>query len=203
VRRGIIRRLLRTIAALLAGIGGLLVVVTISPPRWYIQWLGSHWSDARGNVLIVLGGDALDTGMIGQTSYWRGVFAVMAWRTGGFKHVLLSGAGSALPIRDLMLSQGVPIEAIVLEDRSLNTRENALFSVPLARQWPGPYVLLTSDFHMWRAERAFQKAGLAVIGAPLAEAAKRVNDWRARWGVFIDLTQETAKILYYRARGWI
>jgi hypothetical protein len=61
--------------------------------------------------------------MIGQTSYWRGVFAVMAWRTGGFKHVLLSGAGSALPIRDLMLSQGVPAEAIVIEDRSLDTRE--------------------------------------------------------------------------------
>jgi len=199
----LIRRLFRTLVVLLACLGALLVLVTVAPPRWYIQWLGSGWNHARGSVLIVLGGDSLETGMIGETSYWRSVFAVMAWRTGGFQHVILSGAASTIPMRDFLVSQGVPPDAIVVEGRSVSTRENAIFSVPLARQWPGPYVLLTSDFHMWRAERAFRKAGLDVIGAPLSEAMKRANDWRSRWRVFIDLAQETVKIVYYRSRGWI
>lgn len=127
----------------------------------------------------------------------------MAWRTGGFRHLVISGAGSAASMRDFMINQGVPAEAIVVEDRSSNTRENAAFSVPLARQWPGPYVLLTSDYHVWRAARVFRKAGLGVIAAPVSDGLKRANDWRSRWRVFIDLSQETAKIAYYRARGWI
>lgn len=65
----LIRSFLRTIVILLACLGGLLVTVTVSPPRWYIQWLARDWNEPRGSVLIVLGADVLDTGMIGESSY--------------------------------------------------------------------------------------------------------------------------------------
>ena len=63
-------------------------------------------------------------------------------------------------------------------------------------------MLLTSDYHMFRARRAFRKAGLEVEPRPFPDADKRLNNWRARWQVVLDLGVETVKIVYYRVRGW-
>jgi len=71
------------------------------------------------------------------------------------------------------------------------------------RNTPGRKVLLTSDYHTFRAWRAFRKAGLNVQPRPFPDAGKRFNDWRQRWPIFLQLAGETGKILYYRARGWI
>jgi hypothetical protein len=30
-----------------------------------------------------------------------------------------------------------------------------------------------------------------------------MNQWSARWSIFIELLVETAKIAYYWARGWV
>jgi uncharacterized SAM-binding protein YcdF (DUF218 family) len=199
----LLRKLRRAIAATLACLGGLLLLVTVLPPMWYVRWLAGDWTDAPGAVLIVLGGDSVDGRLMGLSSYWRSVYAVLAWREGSFRHVILSGADPiTLPMRDFLTCQGIPAEAITLERRALNTHENAVFTAPLARQFPGPYVLLTSDYHMRRASRAFQKAGLAVIPRPFPDALKRVNDWRDRWRIFLDLIQESIKAGYYWSRGW-
>lgn len=181
-----------------------MVVVTAAPPRWYLQWLAGPWNDPQAPVLIVLGGDALDGHMLGQGSYWRTIYGIMAWREGGFRQVILSGAAEITnPMRDYMVCQGVPPGQVIVEDRSTSTRENALFTAQILRGIPGPYVLLTSDFHMYRAHRAFSKAGVTVLPRPFPDAGKRLVDWRWRWNVFLDLMTETAKIGYYRVRGWI
>jgi len=194
----------RACLRLLALLGALLLLVTLLPPRWYAVRLAGAWTDPRGATLIVLGADRLDGQMLGVASYWRSVYAVLAWRKGGFGHLILSGeAGVTAPMRDFIVAQGIPASAIVMEDRSGSTRENALFAAPLARQFPAPYVLLTSDYHMWRAHHAFQKAGLMVQPRPFPDALKRMNQWSARWSVFIELLVESAKIAYYWARGWV
>ena len=106
-------------------------------------------------------------------------------------------------MRGFLVSLGVPAEAVRIEASSRNTRENALFTARMFNTGVGPTVLLTSDYHMYRAHRAFTKAGLTVVPRPFPEALKRMNDWRLRWSVFVDLVQESGKIVYYRARGWI
>ena len=180
-----------------------MLLVTLAPPRWYVAWLAGPWIDPKGNVLIVLGGDGVDETMLGQSSYWRSVYAVWAWREGGFHHVILTGPKSVTdPMRDFLVSQGVPGEALVLEQRSQNTHENAMFSAPLLKALAGPYVLLTSDYHMWRAHRAFKQAGLEVKPRPLPDAGKRIAGWTGRWTVFLDLVVESSKIVYYKLRGW-
>jgi uncharacterized SAM-binding protein YcdF (DUF218 family) len=198
-----LRELRRGIAAALGWLGAVLLFVTLLPPRWYVRWLAGDWTDAPGGVLIVLGGDTLDGRMLGTSSYWRSVYATWAWREGTFRHLILSGAeATTLPMRDFIVCQGVPPAAITLEPRALSTRENALFTAGLARRFPGPYVLLTSDYHMRRASRAFRKAGLEVIPRPFPDALKRMNDWRDRWRIFLDLVQESVKAGYYWAHGW-
>ncbi len=185
-------------------LGALLLLVTLLPPRWYVNRLAGAWNDPRGTTLIVLGADSLDGQLLGVGSYWRSVYAVRAWKEGGFEHLILSGSTRiTAPMRDFITAQGVPASAIVMEDRSESTRQNALFTAPLARQFPAPYVLLTSDYHMWRAHRAFQKAGLTVLPRPFPDALKRMNQWSARWPVFLELVVESGKIAYYEARGWI
>ena len=199
-----LRKATRVCVRLLALLGALLLLVTLLPPRWYVNQLAGVWTDSRGATLIVLGGDKLDGQLLGITSYWRSIYAVRAWKDGGFGHLILSGKTDiTAPMRDFVVAEGVPASAVVIEDRSNSTRENALFTAAVARQFPGPYVLLTSDYHMWRAHRAFQKAGLTVAPRPFPDALKRMNQWSARWSIFIELLLESAKIGYYWARGWI
>jgi uncharacterized SAM-binding protein YcdF (DUF218 family) len=182
-----------------------MVIVTFSPLLgWWAAALSGAMADPRGDVLIVLAGDRIEPAMIGETSYWRSVYAVWAWRSGGFRRIVVSGeqAGAA-PMRDFMVCQGVPAEAIALEPRSASTRENAEFTAALLKTEAGKRVLLTSDYHMYRARRAFEKAGLAVLPRPFPDAAKRINQRPNRWPVFCELIRETIKIGYYYARGWI
>jgi uncharacterized SAM-binding protein YcdF (DUF218 family) len=147
--------------------------------------------------------------VIGESSYWRSVYAVRAWREGGFREVLVTGGSlngevpAAERMRDFMVSQGVRAPAISVEGDSHSTRENALKSKALLDQRPGRKVLMTSDYHMFRAARVFRKAGIDIAPRPLPDAAKQVGAWRNRWPVFLGLCVETAKIGYYFARGWI
>jgi uncharacterized SAM-binding protein YcdF (DUF218 family) len=196
-------RAFRILSRLLMLLGLLMVAVTLLPPRWYIGMLAGPWKEPNQGVLVVLAADGVNESMLGQSSYWRSVYAVWAWRDGHFQHLLISGdRGVTIPMRDFIVSQGVPAAAVVVEDRSNSTHENASFSVPILRGWPGPYVLLTSDYHMWRARRSFERAGIAVEPRPLPDAGKRITQWTGRWPVFLDLIVETSKIGYYWVRGW-
>ncbi len=177
---------------------------------WYARILAGDWTDADGDILIVLGADGQPDGLVGSYSYWRCVYAVRAWREGHFRRIVLSGGpieGSSYSIastmRDFLVSSGVPKEAIFLEDRSHSTRENALYTQQLIAGWPGKKVLLTSDQHMFRALRAFRKIGLDVTPRPIPDTVKGSRSWLARWDHSWSLDIETVKILYYAARGWI
>ncbi|WP_319483501.1 YdcF family protein [uncultured Cohaesibacter sp.] len=70
------------------------------------------------------------------------------------------GASEAEMTRDLLVEMGVPSERILIETKSRNTAENALFSSRLMgedrhKRW----VLVTSGFHMLRAMNSFETAG--------------------------------------------
>ena len=103
----------------------------------------------------------------------------------------------------VMREWGVPEQSILVEDRSLSTRENALYTARLLSGDGSRMVLMTSDYHMLRASRAFSKAGLVVEPRPIPDALKRAARWRGRWAVFLDLSTESLKLGYYYARRWI
>ncbi|MBB4301547.1 uncharacterized SAM-binding protein YcdF (DUF218 family) [Rhodobium orientis] len=66
----------------------------------------------------------------------------------------------------LMASLGVHSRRPVLEDRSQNTWQNAVYSLDLAKPQPGErWLLVTSAFHMPRAIGVFRKAGWTGITA--------------------------------------
>ncbi|MEQ1947733.1 MAG: YdcF family protein [Bryobacteraceae bacterium] len=197
-------RLKRLFRALFIVTGLLVLLVTAAPPRWYARMLAGPWNDPQGPVLIVLGADFVGDGVIGESSYWRSVYALRIWLDGGVRKIILSGDSAITrPMQSFLEAGGIPKNVVFLENGSHSTRENALYTAEVLKKVPGPYVLLTSDYHMWRAHHAFAKAGVEVRPRPFPDAIKRFGDWRHRWGVFQELLEETVKIIYYAARGWV
>jgi uncharacterized SAM-binding protein YcdF (DUF218 family) len=203
-----LKRLVRTLVHFLTALGLLVLMVTVTPlTLWWSARLAGPWNDPKGDVLIVAGGSTLGDGMIGSSSYWRAIHGARSFRQGSFREVVVTGGGEPVSIAgqiaDYLVSQGVPRERIRLETRSHTTRENAVNVTGLLAGHPGRKVLLTSDYHMYRAYRAFRKGGLEVEPSPFPDAGKRGSSWQGRWRAFLDLVEESAKILYYRLRGWI
>jgi len=203
------RRAARWMVRALAAIGFLFVFATLTPiDNWWLKWLAGPWNVSKGDVLVVLGGDSV-ADVIGWSSYWRSVYAVRAWREGGFREMVVTGGSggkeepAAERMGEFIVSQGVPVSVIRVETESHSTRENALKSKVILDQLPGRKVLMSSDYHMFRATRVFRKAGIDITPRPIPDAAKRIESWKDRWPVFLGLGLETVKIAYYFARGWI
>jgi uncharacterized SAM-binding protein YcdF (DUF218 family) len=186
-----------------ATLGFLVLLVTVTPVlRYWVTSLSAAWGTGRGTTLIVLGQDLTAPDMLGIGSYWRSFYAVLVWRENHFRRIVVTGKDAAPLMRDLMVNQGVPAAIITVEDAATSTHDNALFVAKILAAGDGPYVLLTSDYHMGRALSTFRRAGVVASPLPFPDANKRLNDITQRWNVFLDLAGETTKVAYYRIRGW-
>lgn len=204
----------------LAGVGALAALISATPVTgWWAGWLsGGDFSLPAGRVLVVLGGGNLPGGLPALDTYWRAVYAGRAWRTGAISRVWVVGAdfwagarggadvsfgSTAESMRQLLMLQGCPEGAIGVETTSRSTRENALSVARILGPEKTPPILLTSDYHMFRAKRVFAKTGLAVRPYAIPDGVKRCGDWRQRWNLLWEVSEETGKIVYYFLRGWI
>jgi uncharacterized SAM-binding protein YcdF (DUF218 family) len=110
-----------------------------------------------------------------------------AWLAGRAPVVVLSGghgangSSEAALMAAAMARVGVPASALMLEERSRDTRDNALFTAQLASRHDIRRVLLvTSAVHMPRASYWFRATGLEVVPVPAPEPRIR-GGWTHRW----------------------
>jgi len=129
---------------------------------------------------IVLGGfaspDADAEGYFNQTSD-RFIQIMKLYKTGKIKNIMISG-GNGKPdehnfregtwVKGQLVQMGIPDSVVFTEDRSSNTAENALNTKQVldSLQLKPPYLLVTSAWHMPRAQLIFKKAGLQVVPFP-------------------------------------
>jgi uncharacterized SAM-binding protein YcdF (DUF218 family) len=131
-------------------------------------------TDKRYDGVILLGGVLEDRAMFssGQRAYNGNVERLLATydllRKDVARVVIVSGSSpTARPgtveanvLADQLADWGIARERIVLEDRSLNTRENAVFSMKIANELGLQKLLLvTSASHMVRALGCFRAVG--------------------------------------------
>jgi len=88
---------------------------------------------------------------------------------------MTEAASMQLFLRDL----GVPDAAMLLEERSVNTRENAQYTARMLSERGIPsVVLVTSALHMPRAVRLFEAQGVQVIPAATDHEFRIYPFWR-------------------------
>ena len=140
--------------------------------------------------------------------------ALWLYRAGRVRYIIVSGGSGAVLVKahteaadltTLLLLAGVPARAILVEDQSRNTRENALFTKRLLAAHPDikSLVLVTSAFHQRRAVACFEKVGLHPIGFP---AGFRTSDRRATpdyWLVPSPIALENLSLLLHELAGWL
>jgi uncharacterized SAM-binding protein YcdF (DUF218 family) len=105
----------------------------------------------------------------------RVTHALNLYHAGKVKKILFTGGSPRLfedpsrdnsPIFDFYVMCGVAPEDILIESSSRNTHENASYVKELVEKNAenGKVILITSAFHMRRAEGCFRKAGINVTG---------------------------------------
>jgi uncharacterized SAM-binding protein YcdF (DUF218 family) len=183
---------------------GLVTALVIATPivSWWAQSYAGPIEQPKGDILILLSAAGDDRGGISFSSYWRARHALLAWQTGGFKKIVISGGGGP-GILNYLTAEGIPREVFVAEWHSSSTRENGIAAARLLKDMPGRKVLLTSDFHMFRAVRVFRKLGVEVTPMPVPDVLRSTEGWAGRFPAFETMLSESAKIVYYSLRGWI
>lgn len=145
----------------------------------------------KGDVVIMLGGgataDTIDIdglGHLGSHAAGRLLTAARVQKALDVP-ILLSGgqvfsdSGQEAQIaRRQLLGLGVPAEKILIEDKSLNTKQNALYTAKiLAEHGFREPILVTSAFHMPRSALNFAKAGVMVHPLPTDYMTSRQQDF--------------------------
>jgi uncharacterized SAM-binding protein YcdF (DUF218 family) len=83
--------------------------------------------------------------------------------SGGSPQVFFSGARETDIARDMLADAGIAPERLILEDRSLNTFQNALLTKGILRPKASErWLLVTSAYHMPRAIGSFRRVGFPV-----------------------------------------
>jgi len=138
-------------------------------------------SDPKGDVIILLSGgtyaDSADFTGIGapaEESMIRLAGAARLYKKRGIP-IIISGASvfkktnsEASIIKRFLTDLGVPENRIILDDKSRDTRENAINSKAICDNYGFKSPLaLTSAYHMKRSVLSFKKAGLEITPFPV------------------------------------
>lgn len=214
----------------------LLVVLFLMTNPWLVSQCASAWEIGRVRpqdirqpyeVGILLGGyvdfeaNAPDS-VLAVSRGNRLLTALALYKTGKVRHLLLSGGsgrmlGRVSPEADVAAAYlrqvGVPDSAILVENNSRNTYENARYSkAVLDSLLPNaPCLLITSAWHLRRAKACFVKAGIDCQPFGTDYFSEKTNgnvfrwlepDWEAimKWEC---LLKEWVGWWAYRVRGYV
>jgi uncharacterized SAM-binding protein YcdF (DUF218 family) len=168
-------------------LGAPIVLLVFSNP-FLIYLFASNWDVppaplSKGKVYsaaIILGGftseDLNGDGYFNEHSD-RLIEGMRLKTTGRVSHIMMSGGNNAIDadsfteggyVKKVLREFNFPDSIILTEEKSKNTRENAAETKEVlghAHLQP-PYLLVTSAFHMRRAEYIFKKKGMDVIPYP-------------------------------------
>ena len=156
--------------------------------------------------IVVLCGGCRFSGQLSESTRARVEHGVRLFERGLAPRIVLSGGrwaphrpACAPRMQALALSLGVPEDALVVEDRSTRTAENAREVARLLRAAGDNAILLvTGPLHMRRAKLCFEKLGIEVSCAPTPGLGHSHGALAAK-----ELLHEYLGLAYYRAVGWI
>lgn len=147
----------------------------------------------------------------------RFIQAVRLYKLGHIQKILVTGGSGSIWrqqykeadfVKEQLMQMGVNPAAIVIDNQSRNTYENAVNTKHLldSLQLKSPYLLITSSMHMKRSIQVFQKQGINPVPFPsnfrainnpqtiteiLVPSIRALDDWDA-------FLKEAAGLLVYK-----
>lgn len=175
MRRAWLKRI--AIGAFVAALAGLIVTVAV------IDGYGLVDRARPANVIVVLGSQVYAGGRPGPSLARRVDHAASLYRQGYAEHVICTGGFTELQRMSeaevacaRIVASGVPQKAVILEEQSTSTEENAAFTAEIMRERGWRSAIVASDgYHLLRATLMFQRAGVEVYASPAQATAGPMN----------------------------
>ena len=164
-------RRLRRLLLLMLG-GGLLYFAAVIGA---IHIIGAMDTAEAADVIIVLGAGLRRDGRAGLPLTRRAQRAAELWHAGMAPYALCTGAqaegfprSEAAACGEILLGAGLPEAAILMEESSRSTEENAIHSRRLLDELGLERAVLVSDsYHLLRANWIFRLRGVAAFNSPI------------------------------------
>ncbi len=152
----------------------------IAASKWNIKPIKLERNE-KFKYAIVLGGMANFDQEVDRIKFSEAIDRLLQtlqiYKAGHIKKIIISGgSGSILYpevieseiIRNYLIQIGIPKSDILIENKSKNTRQNALYTAELLKKKNIPYscLLVSSTSHMRRATGCFHKVGINVLPYP-------------------------------------
>ena len=169
----------------------------------------------KGDAIVVLGGGVYNSGRLKASSFKRLITGFVLHKKTGLPIILSGGAAiSVIPeakiMKELLKTFGVDEEYIYAELNSRDTGENAKYVKKVCQRIGCERIILvTSGFHMRRAEALFKKEGFKVVPYPTDlkfEGRYNVYSFFPKYSVFYDSAiaiREYIGLLFYKLTGRI
>ncbi|MEZ4361805.1 MAG: YdcF family protein [Kofleriaceae bacterium] len=146
---------------------------------------------ALASVIVVLGAPLASSGALSAVAQERVDAAAELWRRGAATRIVACGGvtrgaarSEAAAMADALVAQGVPAGAIVLEQQSRTTAQNATECARLLGDGPREVWLVTQPFHARRARWCFRRAGLVPLVWSIEDSLEHRHPARAlRWSL--------------------
>lgn len=168
-----------------------------------IYYTGTIDEAENADVIIVLGAGLSRDGRPNSALTRRSEHAAELWKNGYAARIICTGGvglnqtrSEADGCREVLTREGVPQSAIVLEERSRSTEENAMFTLDIMRELGFESAILVSDsYHVFRARYIFAQVGIDVVLSPVATSRIRLSSYAysmarevaaLHWQVFKD-----------------
>jgi uncharacterized SAM-binding protein YcdF (DUF218 family) len=154
-------------------------------------------------VAVILGTQVLSGGRPSRTLEARVRHAAGLYKEGKVGLLVPTGGLGDYPPSEgevmarILREEGVPEDAVLLEDRALNTWDSARLLAGMAdKLGVRSVVVVTDPLHCVRTVAAFRKAGLMARGEPVYSSPM----WRGKWLRRGQLIREIGALAWYRIR---
>jgi len=134
----------------------------------------------RADVIVVLGAGVQRDNSPGLAMRRRVSHAADLWREGYAPAIVCTGGKPGNRTRSeadacselLIKEHGLPESAVLQEDQSRSTEENAMFTHVMMRAngWNSA-IVVSDNYHLFRARRLFSNEGLTVFTSPAPQQA--------------------------------
>jgi uncharacterized SAM-binding protein YcdF (DUF218 family) len=143
----------------------------------------------------------------------RATHAMQLYKLGKIRKILITGGQGLNPtnpnaeadlLANFMVVAGVPKKDILIENKAVNTRENALFTRDMLEaggfDLQSEAILITSAFHMKRSKACFDRVGIPTVTFPVDYYA---SDPQLTFKSLIQPSPDALKNWHILVKEWV